>query len=177
MFEVGNAHALEVGLKERKNVTPNDYMKIIEMKAAGIEADIHLGALFGGGEDIEVKALARLGRILGILATLREEFIDVFEAEELRQRISTQCLPLPVLFAVEDQEAKGRVVSIISRPKITKSDVDELVDVVFEAKTVVELKDNMRLLVKEGLDLTSQLPKAKLRRKLQSLLSFMLEDL
>src|SRR3989304_5588020 len=47
LFEVGNAHALEVGLKKRKHVAPNDYMRIIEMKAAGIEEDMHLGALFG----------------------------------------------------------------------------------------------------------------------------------
>jgi len=177
MFEVGNAHALEVGLKERKNVTPNDYMKIIEMKAAGIEADIHLGALFGGGEDIEVKALARLGRILGILATLRDEFIDIFETEELCQRILVQDLPLPLLFAMQDQEAKGKVMSIISKPKITKSDVAELVDVTLEAETVVKLKDKMQLLIREGLNLTNNLPKEKLRSKLQVLLSFMLEDL
>jgi geranylgeranyl pyrophosphate synthase len=176
MFEVGNAHALEVGLKERKNVAPNDYMKIIEMKAAGIEVDIHLGALFGG-EDAEVEALARLGRILGILATLRDEFIDVFETEELWQRISTQSLPLPVLLALRDQEAKGTVMSIISKPEITKSDVNELVDVILEAKTVVKLKHKMRLLIREGADLSNHLRKEKLRRSFQILLSFMLEDL
>jgi len=179
MFEVGNAHALEVGLKERKNVTPNDYMKIIEMKAAGIEADIHLGALFGGGEDIEVKALARLGRILGILGTLREEFVDVFEIEELCQRISVQDLPLPLLFAMQDQKAKRNVLNIISKPKITKRDVAKLVDVTLEAEPVVKLKEKMQLLIAEGLNLANNLPKAKLRSilSLQRLLSFMLEDL
>jgi geranylgeranyl pyrophosphate synthase len=75
LFEVGNAHALEVGLKERKNVTPSDYLKITEMKAASIEADMHFGALFGGGEDADVEVLARIGRILGILATLRDDLI------------------------------------------------------------------------------------------------------
>jgi geranylgeranyl pyrophosphate synthase len=177
LFEVGNAHALEVGLKERKNVAPNDYLRITEMKAAGIEADMHLGALFGGGEDAEVEVLARLGRILGILATLRDDLIDVFDIEELRQRISVQDLPLPLLFAMQDQEAKGKVMNIISKPKITKSDVAELVDVTLEAESVVKLKDKMQLLIGEGLNLTNNLPKAKLRSKLQALLSFMLEDL
>jgi geranylgeranyl pyrophosphate synthase len=177
LFEVGNAHALEVGLKKRKTITPNDYMKITEMKAAGIEGDMHLGALFGGGKDVEVDVLARVGRILGILATLRDDLIDVFDIEELRQRISVQDLPLPLIFAMQDQEAKGKVMNILSKPKITKSDVAELVDFTLKATSVVQLKDKMQLLIGEGLNLTNNLPKAKLRSKLQALLSFMLEDL
>ena len=176
-FEVGNAHVLEIGLKERKNIAPDDYMKVIEMKAAGIELDMHLGALFGGGEDVEVEVLARLGRILGILGTLREEFVDVFEIEELCQRIAVQDLPLPLLFAMQDQEAKRKVLNIISKPKITKSDVAELVDVTLEAEPVVKIKEKMQLLIGEGLNLANNLPRVKLQSSLQLLLSFMLEDL
>jgi geranylgeranyl pyrophosphate synthase len=177
LFEVGNAHALEVGLKERKSVTPDDYVKITEMKAASIEADMHFGALFGGGEDAEVEVLARVGRILGILATLRDDLIDVFDIEELRQRISVQDLPLPLLFAMQDQEATGKVMNVLSKSKITNSDVSTLVDFTLEAKSVAQLKNQMRLLIGEGLNLTNKLPKTKLQSKLQALLSFMLEDL
>jgi geranylgeranyl pyrophosphate synthase len=177
VFEVGNAHALEVGLKKRKNVTPNDYMKITEMKAASVEADMYLGALFGGGKDAEVDVLARVGRILGILATLRDDLIDVFDIEELRQRISVQDLPLPLLFAIQDQEKKTKVTNILSKPKITDDDVATLVDFTLEAKSVVQLKNQMRLLISEGSNLAIKLPKPKLRSQLQVLLSFMLEDL
>jgi geranylgeranyl pyrophosphate synthase len=177
LFEVGNAHALEVGLKERKSVTPDDYMKITEMKAASIEADMHLGALFGGGEDAEVEVLARIGRILGILATLRDDLIDVFDIEELRQRISVQDLPLPLLFAMQDQEAKGKVMNILSKPRITSGDVATLVDFTLEAKSVVQLKNQMQLLIEEGLNLLKNLQTTKLQSQLQALLSFMLEDL
>ncbi len=177
VFEVGNAHALEVGLKERKTVAPDDYMKITKMKAASIEADMYLGALFGRGKDAEVDVLARVGRILGILATLRDDLIDVFDIEELRQRISAQDLPLPLLFAMQDQEKKTKITNILSKPKITNNDVATLVDFTLEAKSVVQLKNQMQLLISEGLNLTNKLPKPKLRRQLQVLLSFMLEDL
>ena len=177
LFEVGNAHALEIGLKKRKSFTPNDYMRITDMKAASIEADMYLGALFGGGEDAEVEVLARVGRILGILATLRDDLIDVFDIGELRQRIFVQDLPLPLLFAMHDQEAKGDVMNIISKSALTNSDVAMLVDFTLEAKSTVQLKDKMQLLIQEGVDLTNNLPNPKLRSKIQSLLSFMLEDL
>jgi geranylgeranyl diphosphate synthase type I len=175
IFEVGNAHALEVGLKERKNVTLNDYMKITEKKAASIEADMYLGALFGGGKDAEVEVLARVGRILGILATLRDDLIDVFDIEELCQRIAVNDLPLPLIFAMQEPDAKEEIVRIISKPKITDDDVAELVDVTLEAKSVVQLKNQMQLLISEGSKLTNALP--KLRKRLQVVLSFMLEDL
>jgi geranylgeranyl pyrophosphate synthase len=177
LFEVGNAHALEVGLKERKNVTPNDYMKITEMKAASVEADMYLGALFGGGKDSEVEVLARMGRILGILATLRDDLIDVFDIEELRQRISVQDLPLPLSFAIQEQGTRGKVMKIISKPKLTRSEVATLVDFTLEAKSVVRLKDEMQLMVKEGFSLINKLSTAKLQSRLKAILSFMLEDL
>jgi geranylgeranyl pyrophosphate synthase len=177
VFEVGNAHALEVGLKKRKNVAPKDYMKITEMKAASIEVDMYLGALFGGGKDAEVDVLARVGRILGILATLRDDLIDVFDIKELRQRISVQDLPLPLIFAMQNQETKVKVMNMISKPKITKIDVAELVDFTLEAKPVVKLKEKMRLLIDDGLCLTNSLPNVKPRSKLRNLLWFMLEGL
>jgi len=177
MFEVGNAHALEVGLKETKNVTSDDYMNVVEMKAAGIQADTQLGALFGGGKDVQVETLARLGRIVGILGTLREEFIDVFEGEELCQRISAQFLPLPLLFAMQNREAKGKIKYIISKPKIAKKDVAELVDVVLQAETVVKLKNRMKILIRQGIGLADKLPKEESRNKFHAILSFMLEDL
>ena len=175
IFEVGNAHALEVGLKERKTVTLNDYMKITEKKAASIEADMYLGALFSGGKDAEVKALARIGRILGILATLRDDLIDVFDIEELCQRIAVNDLPLPLIFAMHEPDAKEKIVSIISKPKLTDDDVAELVDITLKAKSVVQLKNQMQLLISEGSKLTNTLP--QLQKQLQIVLSFMLEDL
>jgi geranylgeranyl pyrophosphate synthase len=177
LFEVGNAHALEVGLKERKNITPSTYLKITEMKAASIEADMHFGALFGGGKDAEVEVLAKVGRILGILATLRGDLIDVFDIEELRQRISVQDLPLPLIFAMQDQKIKGKVMDILSKPKITKSDIATLVDSTLESESIIELRKHMQLLIREGLSLTNKLSMKKLQSKLQTFLSFMLEDL
>ncbi len=177
LFEVGNAHALEVGLKERKNIAPSDYLKITEMKAASIEADMYVGALFGGGKDIDVKVLARVGRILGILATLRDDLIDVFDIAELRQRISVQDLPLPLVFAMQDQKARKEIMNILSKPKITKSNVATLVDSTLESESGIELRKRMQLLVREGVNLTNKLSVRKLQTKLQAFLSFMLEDL
>ncbi len=177
LFEVGNAHALEIGLRAQKNLAPEAYMKIVEMKSASIEAEMQLGALFGGGKKMEVETLAKIGRILGVLGTLREEFIDIFEAEELRQRLTANDLPLPLLFAMQDNRTKKKIMGIISDPKVTKNQVAKLLDLLFEAKPVVELKGRMQILAEEGRILTERLPKTPALSQLQTTLLFMLEDL
>ena len=177
IFEVGNAHAIEIGLKKRKSVVPDDYMKVIEMKAAGIELDMQLGALFGEGKDAEIETLAKLGKIIGILVLLREEFIDIFEVEELCQRILVNDLPIPLLFAMQNHKAKRKVSSLISKPKITQNDVAKLVDCTLEAIPVVRLKEKMQILIEDGAKLARCLPNHRLRKHLQTVLSLMLEDL
>ena len=177
LFEVGNAHALEVGLKKKGKIMPSDYLKITQMKAAGLELDMYLGSVFGGGEDTEVQILSKVGRTLGVLATLRDDLIDVFDIEELGQRVAVNDLPLPLIFAMKDPDAKEKIVSITSKPQMTDEDVAELVDITLAAKPVVELKEQMQLLIEKGLTTVNTLTNRKLSSKLQALLAFMTEDL
>jgi geranylgeranyl pyrophosphate synthase len=177
LFEVGNAHGLELGFRESKSTNLNDYLRIFEMKSASIEADICLGALFGGAGEVEIKVAAKLGRILGKLIMLREEFVDIFEIEELTQRIAIQDLPLPIIAAMQEEDTKRMVLKILSKPNKTDNDVRALLKVTLKSKPVIEIKNNMQLLMGEGISLLNKLPSEKLQGTLQSLLSFMLEDL
>jgi geranylgeranyl pyrophosphate synthase len=177
LFQVGNAHALEVGMKENKKFTPKNYLKITELKAASVEADMYLGALFGGGNEEEIKVLAKIGRNLGILATLRDDLIDVFDIEELNTRLTVSDLPLPLIFAMENRDVEDRANRIIAKPRLNDQDVAELVDATLESKPVIELKEEMKKLINEGLNLCEKLPVIVTRSKIQLLLSFMLEDL
>jgi len=176
LFEVGNAHALEVGFKKRGKVTPSEYLKITEMKAAGLEVDMYLGAAFGGGKDNEIQSIAKVGRKLGVLATLRDDLIDVFDIEELSQRVAVNDLPLPLIFAMQDPDAQEKASKILSKPKMTDEDVAELVDITLAAKPVVELKVKMQSWIREGFKVLNRLPNRKVT-KLYRLLSFMTEDL
>ena len=176
-FEVGNAHVFETLMKKEGRVTPNNYMQVIKMKAAGIELDMHLGALLGGGTTKDVKALAKLGKIIGILGMLREEFIDIFEIEELSQRIAVKDLPLPIIFAMHDREAKIKLSHIILKPEITNEDIDKLLDIVLESDEIVSLKRKMQCLQEQGLRLVEVINNNRSKNELESILLFMLEDL
>lgn len=177
LFDMGNAHALELAFRENKSTSLDDYMRIFKMKAASVEADVYLGALFGGAKASEIEIASRLGRILGTLMMLREEFIDVFELGELAQRIAVQDLPLPIFAAMKEEAAKQKILEIIKKPAKTQADVDTLLDITFKTRIVIETKRYMKSLIKEGISLADKLPQAKSRGILQNLLTFMIEDL
>jgi geranylgeranyl pyrophosphate synthase len=177
LFELGNAHALELDLKRRVDVTPEKCMHIVEMKAASIEADMRIGAMLGGGTTTQVEALAKYGRALGTIATLREEFVDVFEIEELNQRISNEYLPIPVLYAMQDTDSRRKIQKLLVKRKITSKDIEELVHIVFETRDVKKLEKEMKELAAESVCLTSKINDNKLRNQLRKLMSSTLEDL
>jgi geranylgeranyl pyrophosphate synthase len=174
---VGNAHGLELGFRESKNTNPNEYIRILEMKAASIEADVCLGALFGGATEAETNLAARLGRIIGTLIMLREEFVDIFDEKELSQRVAIKDLPLPIIAAIKEEKTKQKIIKILSKPCKTETDFQALLNLTLKSKHVIEIRNKMQLLVEEGITLLNKLPQTKLQGTLQGLLTFMLEDL
>jgi geranylgeranyl pyrophosphate synthase len=177
LFEVGNAHASELGFRGKTKTTKADCIMLVEKKAASIEIDMHLGAIVGGGTTEQVKALARYGRIIGILTTLREEFIDVFEIEELSQKVQIERLPIPILFAMQDKQGEKEIGRILGKKKISNNDVEEIINIVFESENVKNLKNDMEDLIIEATQLLPILPKKETRNKLKQWVSSMLEDL
>jgi geranylgeranyl pyrophosphate synthase len=119
------------------------------MKGAATIMSIKLGAMLGGGSEKEIQALARYGRIFGTLAALREEFIDIFESEELNNRIQNECLPLPVLYALQDKNST-EIRRILSKRELSDGDITKLLDLVLESKQVRKLKNKMETLAKEA---------------------------
>ncbi len=177
LFEVGNAHASELRLRRRLDASPEEYMKILQKKAASIEVDMHVAALLGGGNSREAEELARYGGILGTLATLREEFIDIFEIEELNQRIKAQALPIPVLYAFQDKESRKKVEKLIDKGELTSKDVERLLDIVLESESVERLRMYMSDLVARANAITTNVRNEATKSLLRRIAASTLEDL
>lgn len=176
MFEVGTAHALELNLKKRFDVRPEEYMRVLRMKAASAEASMRLGAIIGGGTEAEVEALTRYGRILGLLATIREEFIDIYETKELRQRIENECLPAPILYVLQG-ENPGKIKSILMKRQATEADANKILDLVMKSRETEKLKKSMNTMVDEGMNFLSELARNDSKELLTLLLRATREDL
>lgn len=172
--EVTDAHATEMKFKRRLDPNPEEYFCMLEKKSSILEAHARIGALVGNGNKNETESLAQYGRILGTLITLRDEFIDLFEPQELSDRLRNGCLPLPIIYVLEDPAAKRIIEGILSRPRISKRDVATIVDLAFEDQQVKCLRDKMEDLSNEAIKLTAGLLQ---QQNLQLLVNALLEGL
>jgi geranylgeranyl diphosphate synthase type I len=176
-FDVGNAHASELSLRRKLDASPDKYMKILAKKAASIEVDMHIAALLGGGSPKEIELLARYGRILGTLAALREEFIDIFEIEELNQRIKAEALPIPILYALRDKGSTEIIKKLLIKGELNGQDVERLLDIVMRSESVERLRTYMSDLVSKATKLTSKLGNEPAPTLLRTLAEGALQDL
>lgn len=140
-LKIGNAIAMERYLKNR-TINAKKYQKILETKGAVSEACAEIGALFGNGNPAEVKVLRDYGSILGSLMTIKNEFSDMCDANELINRLKNEILPLPILYAFEDLSKKREILGFL-KGKLTKSKIQKISGLTLEDSQVQELKRQM----------------------------------
>jgi geranylgeranyl pyrophosphate synthase len=178
LFEVIRAHVTEVELRNKKwDVKPEKYLKVLEEKAADIEGRMRIGAIFGGGSSNEIEALGKYGRCLGVLLAVRSDFVDVFEPRELENRVKNECLPLPVLYALKNDNRRKRILKILSSETISKDDAQELAEIVYQTPGNSYLKRHLRKLSKEAMCALDNVCASEAKINLRVLAMSMLEGL
>jgi len=125
-FELGDAEALELRFRGRIDVSPDEYLSLMRKKAADIEALARISAILGGGSEEEIETLGTYGRLLGTILILRDDMLDITDFQETLHRTKKECLPLPLLYALQSNEAKSKIVSTIRKQALTKRDVEEI---------------------------------------------------
>jgi len=88
-FELGDAEALELQFRRRTDVTPEEYLRVVKKKAADVEAYTRISAIVGGGSDEEIEAMGEYGRVLGMLAILRDDMIDMLDPTQKKSYIES----------------------------------------------------------------------------------------
>lgn len=174
-FEIGSAEAMEVGLKEKRDLTPEEYYDLIKMKATVAEANARIGAILGGGTTKEIDLLGHYGKTLGILAIIRDDFIDLYEPNELANRVKNECLPLPLLYAFRDEIKKDKIRRLLGMDRITERETSMILDLVTETEELEQLRKEMISLFEAGRDSIKHLKRCK--NVLKLLLESTLEDL
>jgi geranylgeranyl pyrophosphate synthase len=160
-FEAGDAHIMELSFRERANINPQRYYQILNRKAAILECHTRVGAIVGGASQSQIEMLGTYGRIVGLLITLRDEFVDIFESEELITRIEKGYPPLPILYSLRNPETKHYIKNILLKPKLIEKEIDTIVNTVFTDSQVRILKGKMKRLVKKALHSIRSIPKSK----------------
>jgi geranylgeranyl pyrophosphate synthase len=176
-FELGSAEAEETTLKRKLDLIPEEYFPIIERKAAVGEMTMKIGAVLGGGKAKQTDALGQYGRTLGILMTIRDDFIDVFEPDELQNRVRNEVLPLPLLYAFKNPQTKSEIAPILLQKGITEDDAQRVVSTMLNSKEVKSLRQKMQSMINVEVRKLDSIENRRVRTFMKSLLKSSLEDI
>jgi geranylgeranyl diphosphate synthase, type I len=147
-FEISGAEAAETVMRGRIDVPKQDYLEVIRRKVGAGEASTRLGAILGGGTPEEVETMAEYGRTYGVLMLLRDEFVDMFEQDELGNRVEKEVLPLPIMVALTNKSLKPRLLGLLHE-KITEEKIENIVDIVTDSAESKQLVSDMKQMVNQ----------------------------
>ncbi|HKZ94946.1 MAG TPA: polyprenyl synthetase family protein [Candidatus Bathyarchaeia archaeon] len=150
-FELGDAEALELECRRQLDVSPEDYLHIVRMKAADVEAHTRISAILGNASSREVEALSEYGRLLGMMIILRDDIIDLLVPEECRSRITKECLPLPLLYGLQDAARGPELRSQLQGKTISDRRVQEILSTVRNSRAIARHCKTMEKLASKAM--------------------------
>ena len=156
-FELGEAEVLELEFRRRFDVKPERYLEVMYKKAANVEALMYVGAFLGSAKAKEMEILGRYGRIVGLISILRDDLIDMTLQEELIHRIDYECLPLPLIYALNNSEIKSDLIKLLHKKKKTKEDLEKIFDFAQKGQGIAKTKRYIRKKAMEGEKLVNSL--------------------
>ena len=166
--------AKEASWKGKTEISTKNYMEVIKQKSAASETATRIGAIFGGGTDREIELMGHYGRTYGVLMTIRNEFIDMFEPEELMNRYRNECLPLPVLLAFQDSSIKTEIIQLLEK-ELTEKSIERILDLSIDFKENHALIGDMKKWVEDEISMLHT--NIRCREDLVQLLRAVLEDI
>jgi len=157
LFELGCAEMDELQFVRNLEVTPEQYLRIVNMKAADVESYTRIGAIIGGGTAEEIESLGRFGRLLGNITILRDDIEDTFNDKvELASRLTKESLPLPLVFALSDPKCKKMIqnIHISNRDNPDDKEINEIISLIEKNQgfeKTVEVIENYLVKAKEAI--------------------------
>lgn len=131
--EMLDGEALELRFRARTDVKPDEYLYVLRKKAADVEACMRVGAILGDGSKEQTDALGGYGRLLGMIVLLRDDLEDLLDPDILNLRIKNESLPLPVLYALENEEKREEILAILKKKEVKGEEAKKLATLISEA--------------------------------------------
>jgi len=147
-FQLGDAEALELQFRRRLDVRPEEYLRVVRKKAADVKAHALIGAILGDGTKREIGTFGEYGRFLGMLIILRDDLRDSMDLLEMQHRLENEHLPLPVLYAAE--ENRILIGSVIQKNTIVDEDAKTIIEIAKKSGGLVKLRKIMKELAENS---------------------------
>lgn len=145
-FEIATAEALESKLWKIFQPTKKEYFKIIRLKGSVAELQCRIGGILGNACEKELDALTNYGRAVGILSTIKDEFLDTLNFSELRHRFRNELPPYPIFCALQNESLKKQIKPILEKSPLSREDLELITNLAMKSKEVQNIKMDLKLL-------------------------------
>ena len=149
-YELGDAEALELQLRRRIDITPETYLHVVRKKASDVEAHTRISGILGNGSRGDVEALGQYGRLLGMIIILRDDFIDALDLNEALHRLQKECLPLPLLYALQKPNTGSVLAHILSQEEVSREHIERILDLTETAEGFKRVEELLSQLGEEA---------------------------
>jgi geranylgeranyl pyrophosphate synthase len=165
VFEISKAEVLESELRNKPAIKPQEYQEVIRLKSIVPELAMKIGAILGKGDSQVVEKLGDFGRAYGIISVNMEEFADLLEIDELRNRLRNECPPLPLMFARQNSKVRESLNPLLNNKLFNRSIHQQIIDIVLNSEEVDTLQKS---LISTGKSAINELPyiNGKIREEL-----------
>ena len=169
-YELGDAEALELNLRRKSDVTPEEYLHIIKKKAADVEAHTRIGAIIGDATKKEQENLGKYGRLLGMIIIIRDDIADLLDIEEAKHRILQEHLPLPAIYALNTQKNILSTYASLKEESFLEENLEVFLRKVEESGGFKLAKEFMEQIANQALCNIEIIHQGNLRNRLSTLL-------
>ncbi len=169
VFEISSAEALQLRLKSKVDLTPEEYYEVIRLKAVVPELCMKIGAALATNDDRVIKSIGAFGRLYGVNSTIGEEFADLLTTEELKNRLGKECPPLPMLYALKNTKTKAILQNMLTAD-LTKQRADKVADVVLNSTEIDALQKILHANAISAQQLLPEIVEEKIKEELQNLI-------
>jgi geranylgeranyl pyrophosphate synthase len=169
IFEICAAEALESKLRNNSGLMPDQFLEVIRLKAVVPELSMKIGAILGDASSEQVNSLGSFGRTYGVNSLIIEEFADLTNIEEVRNRLKNECFPLPIIYALQNEQIRTNLLPILCS-NLSEVTHNSIMEIVLDSKEIQVLGN---LLVNNARNEVKHLTKSikgKIREELGNLL-------
>lgn len=157
MFESIKAELVETRLWKKRDVTPQEYFEVINLKGSVAELVCRIGGVVGCADEKALAEISRFGRVIGVLSSVKDEFMDMQNLPELRHRVKYELPPYPVIYASQNPLIKKKIEPALKRREPLKKDLQSMAETVLKSEEVKKLKAELAELGKRELEENSLL--------------------
>ncbi len=156
-------------------ITEKDYFKMIRKKTAFLfQSCCEVGAICSQAKEKEIKALKNYGLKLGIAFQIKDDILDIFGGEDIKER---KLGNIVILFSLKElpSKDKNKILRIMRKKKIKDSDIKEALQLIKKTNSYEKAYQLGEKYIKRAKENLKILPQNKWNNILSEMADFVIE--